>query len=419
MLRALRENGHLFKKSSRPYVVGDAFYAGVLRFRVGVPSASESLLVLLNSIVRNAAPEHPFTTVVCNRNTISRPHVDKLNVGLSIIASVGEHTGGDLVVGGSPIAIHNRLVLFNGKTQHYNEMYSGERYSIIWFVHSGIRRITDLAPLIALRFNPPLLLQDHHDDELDELDDEDGGQNYDRDDDEYGDGIGDGFPTQAPDHATPAEQPPTELPVATRRHAGVPRVPQMPRTIILGFMEHLGPKNNLEELRSMCNDLFLGDEAFTDNIKQKAPLICKLQAHLFETVRRKIYYYIEAHMESPINTGLRDTKVFCVVRLDGIGNQTFGHLLHDMRNHDILKKAGQNLRCYYNDEEVLAREKIRDVMDHMDTVHVRCPSTVLEEAVAIERIASRHQQEEEDEEEEEEEFDSNVQQRYREVGCIS
>ena len=155
MLQILRDNEHMFKPSPRRQVIGESLFAGVLRGQVKCAAAKVGLVKTLNDVVRSMVPNHHFTTIVINRNTQSRPHVDAYNTGPSIITSVGMHTGGELVVGGIPIDIHNRIVQFSGKVEHYNEMYDGERYSIIWFVHSSFRSV-DVSKLIALGFNPPL-----------------------------------------------------------------------------------------------------------------------------------------------------------------------------------------------------------------------------------------------------------------------
>ena len=154
MLQILQQSSRLFKPSSRMQVVGESLFAGVLRGQLKCAAVKVPLVKTLNDVVRSTVPNHYFTTIVINRNTMSRPHPDRYNVGPSVITSVGMHTGGELVVGGTPIDIHNRFVQFDGKVEHYNEMYDGERYSIIWFVHSSFRSV-DASKLIALGFNPP------------------------------------------------------------------------------------------------------------------------------------------------------------------------------------------------------------------------------------------------------------------------
>ena len=155
MLIALHRSAGLFKRSTRAYVKGKSIFAGALRGGVKLAPEQELLVSTLNGVIRECLPDHTFTTVVCNWNTMSRPHTDRFNVGLSVITSLGEHTGGDLVINGKPLQIHNRLTFFNGKEEHYNEPFKGERYSVIWFTHSSYRKLADLSPLLSLNFNPP------------------------------------------------------------------------------------------------------------------------------------------------------------------------------------------------------------------------------------------------------------------------
>ena len=77
---------------------------------------------------------HPYTSVCINHNTISKPHYDSNNKGVSSIIGIGDYTGGELVVEHQAIDIKNKLFTFDGSKQlHWSLPFEGQRYSLIFF----------------------------------------------------------------------------------------------------------------------------------------------------------------------------------------------------------------------------------------------------------------------------------------------
>jgi len=77
---------------------------------------------------------HPWSSVCINQNTISKPHYDSNNKGVSSIIAIGDFTGGELVVNHQVINIYNKLFTFDGsKIQHWSLPFEGQRWSLIFF----------------------------------------------------------------------------------------------------------------------------------------------------------------------------------------------------------------------------------------------------------------------------------------------
>ena len=93
-----------------------------------------SLLLLLGSEI---VPSHiKFTCIQVNHNYESKPHMDKKNVGESLTFSLGNFTGGELVVDGIPNQTKLLPLVFDASThEHYNLPIQGNRYSITFFVN--------------------------------------------------------------------------------------------------------------------------------------------------------------------------------------------------------------------------------------------------------------------------------------------
>jgi hypothetical protein len=75
-----------------------------------------------------------FSTVQVNYNYKTKPHIDKNNVGSSLIIGLGNYTGGDLLVEHKPYNIKYKPTIFNGANLlHSTAPYKGERYSLVFF----------------------------------------------------------------------------------------------------------------------------------------------------------------------------------------------------------------------------------------------------------------------------------------------
>jgi hypothetical protein len=94
-----------------------------------------NLLVQLGK--RIVPDEIPFTTIVVNHNYKTKKHIDKNNIGYSLTVSLGDFTGGELVVDGNTYQTKYNPLIFNGALQeHYNKPITGNRYSLVYFVQA-------------------------------------------------------------------------------------------------------------------------------------------------------------------------------------------------------------------------------------------------------------------------------------------
>jgi hypothetical protein len=76
----------------------------------------------------------PYTTVQVNYNYKTKPHIDRNNVGESLIVGLGDYVGGDLIVDKKRYDIRNHPLIFNGaELLHGTAPYKGDRYSLVFF----------------------------------------------------------------------------------------------------------------------------------------------------------------------------------------------------------------------------------------------------------------------------------------------
>jgi hypothetical protein len=79
----------------------------------------------------------PSSHCAVNRNAQFTPHVDSgrgLGQSLSMIVGLGDYTGGALLIEGESHDIRYNPVEFDGwKQRHWTALFSGERYSLVWF----------------------------------------------------------------------------------------------------------------------------------------------------------------------------------------------------------------------------------------------------------------------------------------------
>lgn len=80
-----------------------------------------------------------FNALTINKNFICKPHLDKGNIGETLIFGVGDYKDGRLIKNISPteaeyIDIHNKPHIFNAtEVEHYNEDHTKTRYSIVCY----------------------------------------------------------------------------------------------------------------------------------------------------------------------------------------------------------------------------------------------------------------------------------------------
>ena len=144
--------------------------------------AQPELCATLNTWFNSTAPGFLYSSVQCNKAFGAALHVDGNNCGPSAIISMGDHSGGELWVWdeegdchiqatksvsewckegdwirGTKLDIHDTLTIIDGCRPHCVMPYSGERYSLVFFVHnSGVlsRKSTE-SKLRELKFHAP------------------------------------------------------------------------------------------------------------------------------------------------------------------------------------------------------------------------------------------------------------------------
>ena len=84
-------------------IQGQLFGMHARRGGVGITTATDECphtIRLLAAWLRTVDAEFQFMSIQVNRNYASRPHVDKNNLGMSYIVSLGRFTGGEICVHG-------------------------------------------------------------------------------------------------------------------------------------------------------------------------------------------------------------------------------------------------------------------------------------------------------------------------------
>ena len=87
-------------------------------------------LVKIGSIICPFA----FTKIQLNHNLQCPPHKDSKNSTQSLLISLGEYTGGEIIIDGIEFNAFHKPTIFNGALyEHYNKPHIGNKYSIIYF----------------------------------------------------------------------------------------------------------------------------------------------------------------------------------------------------------------------------------------------------------------------------------------------
>lgn len=102
------------------------------------------LFIALTEFGNEIVPEGwTYQMITLNHNVLAEKHVDKYNVGKSVIVGIGDYTGGALKVFGQTEAdydIKDNPLFFNGaKLAHQTLPFEGTRYTIIFF--KGFRAV--------------------------------------------------------------------------------------------------------------------------------------------------------------------------------------------------------------------------------------------------------------------------------------
>jgi hypothetical protein len=106
----------------------------------GLSYYSKKYNELYDSILRFGKEYVPFefNAIQVNHNVVCPRHLDSKNCGNSMLVSLGDYTGCDIVVEGCGTFNTNlRPIIFNGAEKyHYNTpLISGDKYSIVFFSH--------------------------------------------------------------------------------------------------------------------------------------------------------------------------------------------------------------------------------------------------------------------------------------------
>lgn len=75
-----------------------------------------------------------FDAIQINHNYEATPHIDKNNIGDSMIISIGNYDGGELVIDDYEINTRNPIIFNGSEHKHYvKKIKSGDKYSFVYF----------------------------------------------------------------------------------------------------------------------------------------------------------------------------------------------------------------------------------------------------------------------------------------------
>jgi len=129
----------------------EAFCVGILHSfrqgpRVGVktswPHLQDAQSYCLD-IAKKYVPDFKYTSIQINKNFAGALHVDRGNVGPSMMLTVGKDMkGGNLYIHeAGTLKTQNKFIFFNGNVPHMTLPYSGTRYSIVYFTHTAAKAV--------------------------------------------------------------------------------------------------------------------------------------------------------------------------------------------------------------------------------------------------------------------------------------
>ena len=110
-------------------------YSGISSDSLKHPEIYNELVRLGQSVV---CPGYDFNAIHLNHNLTCPPHKDDKNVGKSILVSIGDYTGSNLVVNGISYKTYCRPIRFNGNALLHSNTPDliGNKYSIVYYVAS-------------------------------------------------------------------------------------------------------------------------------------------------------------------------------------------------------------------------------------------------------------------------------------------
>lgn len=88
----------------------------------------------LKTAIKIIDPEFDSDSIVINHNLKCKRHKDGRNVGDSVIVSLGDFTGGELMVEDKIHNINRRPLKFNGSQLFHETLdFVGDRWSLVWY----------------------------------------------------------------------------------------------------------------------------------------------------------------------------------------------------------------------------------------------------------------------------------------------
>jgi hypothetical protein len=91
------------------------------------------LLFLALKRLGDAIVPFAYDSITVNQNNVCPPHRDKGNLGASMIVTGGDYDGGSFVMEGQEIDTKYKPLVFDGHREHWNNPFTGTRWSIIFF----------------------------------------------------------------------------------------------------------------------------------------------------------------------------------------------------------------------------------------------------------------------------------------------
>tara|TARA_B100001094_G_scaffold55907_2_gene51389 strand:- start:119 stop:628 length:510 start_codon:yes stop_codon:yes gene_type:complete len=95
---------------------------------------------LAKALIKKEKPNFKYNSIQFNKNARTARHLDGNNVGISSMITLGDYTGGNLLIfdedekNPQSVKTKNRWITFNGsKYPHETEPFKGTRYSIVYY----------------------------------------------------------------------------------------------------------------------------------------------------------------------------------------------------------------------------------------------------------------------------------------------
>ena len=107
---------------------------------VKLPECFTNLVQKLCALPSSCGCTGEFTSIQVNKNCQAELHVDKNNLGLSFIVTLGKFSSSELLVWNADVSwekldCHGKFSAFDGCLPHATTQFDGECFSIIYFMH--------------------------------------------------------------------------------------------------------------------------------------------------------------------------------------------------------------------------------------------------------------------------------------------